>query len=595
LDLESSYLRLYEASQPISVAGWTAVTIDELAGKMDCTRRNAQFLIQRMKERGMIDWQPGRGRGNVSRIAFLQNPDALMLEKAQQMAGTGKLQLALGMLEDCGSLDMKERFYHWMGAQFGLQHLNGESDVLRFPFYRTVPDLEPMAVVRRSEMHIIRQIMDTLVEHAPGGDNLQPGLAHHWECDPEGKTWTFYLRKGVVFHHGKTFTADDVKFTFERMGKHDPEDWVTQNIRDICTDKPTRISFMLKEPNLIFAECIADERFSIVPADMEQLANKRDLTRLPVGTGPFRITENSEDRLVLQCHERYMNGRPFLDGVEMWIWPDYSEHLRALNEPAEVNQLLYFEAADLRSSDRQVSQLEEGSTFLAFNLAKPGVVRDDRLRQAIHLILDREKMIRELGGRRSKVSSGFRPHTDDSTSFRGFAPLNEARKLLHHSSYRGERLRLCTYEYESNERDAVWIQHVCKQWGIEIEIAVMPIRELARSQNRAEADMVYVGEVLGEEPTLSLMKMYRSDSGCIRSYLDPSLLDVIDSLLRQALMQTVQTERMALLHKVQEALKERYAVLFMYHSLQSVAYEESLNGMDLNAWGKIDYKKIWVK
>ena len=45
----------------------------------------------------------------------------------------------------------------------------------------------------------------------------QPQLATRWTADDQGKTWTFYLRPGVKFHHGKSLTAQDVVFTVERI------------------------------------------------------------------------------------------------------------------------------------------------------------------------------------------------------------------------------------------------------------------------------------------------------------------------------------------------------------------------------------------
>ncbi|NLI42371.1 MAG: ABC transporter substrate-binding protein, partial [Synergistaceae bacterium] len=50
-----------------------------------------------------------------------------------------------------------------------------------------------------------------------GASDLVPGLAESWEVTPDGKTYTFHLRRGVYFHNGEELTADDVVYTFDRM------------------------------------------------------------------------------------------------------------------------------------------------------------------------------------------------------------------------------------------------------------------------------------------------------------------------------------------------------------------------------------------
>ncbi len=61
-----------------------------------------------------------------------------------------------------------------------------------------------------------RQMFDTLVAHKPGTAQLEGGLAESWEHDPDGKVWTFKLRKGVKFHDGTPFNAAAVCVNFDR-------------------------------------------------------------------------------------------------------------------------------------------------------------------------------------------------------------------------------------------------------------------------------------------------------------------------------------------------------------------------------------------
>src|SRR3977135_3410449 len=64
---------------------------------------------------------------------------------------------------------------------------------------------------------------DTLLRSSPkDGQTIIPDLAQRWEISPDGKKYTFHLRKGVKFHDGADFTADDVKATYDRIA-HPPQ------------------------------------------------------------------------------------------------------------------------------------------------------------------------------------------------------------------------------------------------------------------------------------------------------------------------------------------------------------------------------------
>ncbi|UQZ36674.1 hypothetical protein C2I18_25950 [Paenibacillus sp. PK3_47] len=597
MEMGDYYLRLKKEFRHRKHGEWFPVTMGELSAAMDCTRRNAQFLVQKLKNNRYIDWKPGLGRGNISQLAFLRNAEELMLDRARNLAARGQISEALAHLASWEDESVHAEFRLWLGEQFGIQQKRSgeEADILRFPFYRPVPDLDPLQVIRRTEAHFIRQIFDTLVQYEPAEQCLKPGLAHHWEYEEDYRKWTFYLRKGVRFHHGKTLTAGDVQYTFQRIQQQrGVQDWLADSIQEMEILSSTRICFYLREPNALFAHFIATERFSIVPDDLEQRSLRRDFTRLPVGTGPFAISANNESVLVLEANERYYSGRPFLDRTEMWVWPNYEEVLPEGVQTDSELQLLYFEANSKGAADQTLYQLETGSTVLTFNLSKEGVLHDERIRQAVHLVLDRQRMILELQGKRQQTASGFVPG-DYDPMYTGGCSTNAARELLNASSYAGQVLELYTYEFFSNEEDVLWIKRECGKIGLKLNITVLPIRELHSAAHLDAADMIYGGEVLSDEPSITLIEMYRTPNGYIRSHLDPELRIAVDIMISEALREAELTQRMHILGKIERELKHRSNVLFIYHSLQSVGHDQSFQGMSMNAWGKINYKDVWVK
>ncbi|PQP88684.1 ABC transporter substrate-binding protein [Paenibacillus sp. AR247] len=376
------------------------VTMQELEDIWECTRRNAQLLVQKMKEQGLIDWQSGLGRGNTSRLVLVADAQELLLDKAKELALKGYVGEAFGLLHAHTDPLAESQFSDWLAGQFGAQKASDHKDILRFPFYRPVPDLEPLFVIRRTETHLIRQILNTLVEFDTTGHVIKPGLAHYWESDHGYTEWTFYLRKGVLFHHGKVMKAEDVQFTFQRFGQLNPPDWFMANVERVEVLSDTSVRFHLSEPNALFLHLLASERFSIVPKDLDRIAATRDIRRMPVGTGPFVIKENSDNGMILEANERYFQGRPMMDRIEIWVWPNYLEHLKPDRLQERDTQVLYFEPTGKKKTGTLLTRLEEGSTYLTFNLSRDGILHDVKLREAIHLAINREQMVKELGGKR---------------------------------------------------------------------------------------------------------------------------------------------------------------------------------------------------
>ncbi|MNI40875.1 Oligopeptide-binding protein AppA precursor [compost metagenome] len=397
----------------------------------------------------------------------------------------------------------------------------------------------------------------------------------------------------MLFHHGKRLNADDVKYTFDRIRQWNGADWLLRSVSEIEVLGAYSLRIVLRERNALFAHFIATERFAIVPGDLELLAARRDYARLPVGTGPFRIGSNTDSRLVLEANDHYFAGRPFLDRVEMWVWPNYEEELRERQAPKQA-QVLYFEALHKGEVGQTLNQLELGSSVLTFNLSIPGIVQDINLREAIHLALNREQLIHDLQGRRTRPSSGFDPNHYEF-AYAKDCSASAALERLQASAYAGEVLQLYTYEYFSNEEDVHWIQEACGRIGIHLELNVLPIGELFQAEVIVRADLIYAGEVLGDQPSITLLDMYRSNNGYIHNHLHPELRPRVEQLLSEALAEPDEDQRMTVLREVEHELKRCFNVLFLYHSLQEVGHDPTLHGISLNAWGKINYRDIWVK
>ncbi|MBS0241996.1 MAG: ABC transporter substrate-binding protein [Proteobacteria bacterium] len=162
----------------------------------------------------------------------------------------------------------------------------------------------------------------TLLRFAPGNfPNVVPDVAESWTASPDQLTYTFKLRPNVKFHDGTTLTSEDVKATYERIGK--PPKGVISNRKDslakvaaIETPDPLTVVFRMKEVNA----SAANEMFASPWNCIYSAARLKQDPNFPVknvmGTGPFKFVEH-----IAGSHwtgERFADyfrkDRPYLDG-----------------------------------------------------------------------------------------------------------------------------------------------------------------------------------------------------------------------------------------------------------------------------------------
>src|SRR5262249_2904480 len=150
-------------------------------------------------------------------------------------------------------------------------------------------------------------MFDNLIRHDPrdSGKTIIPDLAHSWEISKDGKTYTFFLRKGVQFHDGAELTAEDVKATFDRIAKPPagisiPRSTLFRAVSEINAKDPYTIEFKLAEPRpKSFIMPAIASGWNVIVRKKTLEDNNYNLKKLSVypGTGPFRTTRYVENEV----------------------------------------------------------------------------------------------------------------------------------------------------------------------------------------------------------------------------------------------------------------------------------------------------------
>src|SRR3972149_2720983 len=173
----------------------------------------------------------------------------------------------------------------------------------------------------------------------PGKDRAPaPDLAEKWEVSPDALTWTFTLRRGVKWHDGRDFTADDVKFTYDivinRRGRP-RRAGIHRTIKQVKVVNPTTVQFVLEAP---FASLpvVMGTNSGIIPRHAFQgitdpWTHDAFNKRAPIGTGAFKMKEYVAGSYVtLERNPNYFAGAPTIETITFKVLPDVNAQIAQL-------------------------------------------------------------------------------------------------------------------------------------------------------------------------------------------------------------------------------------------------------------------------
>jgi peptide/nickel transport system substrate-binding protein len=310
-----------------------------------------------------------------------------------------------------------------------------EGSILKVCVGSNINTLDP-AKTKIGEEYIVNFLVFSGLTEIETGGGIKPDLAESWNRSDDLKTWTFNLRKGVKWHHGREFDAQDVLKTVERILDPATGSVTRVNFQIIdameAPDDHT-IRFRLKAAYAGFADLFSDRQARIVPRDkLDTLASE------PIGTGPFRFKSfKPGDRIELvRFPDYFVPGVPKLDGVTLRIIPESAGEVAALesgdvdlvwNVPLE--SIPEFKNNPNLSIDSVPTSTWDG---IIMNCAMAPFT-DSRIRRAVLLAIDKPALVEfALNGygtpTHTMIPPGH-PFYNDEIKI-GSPDLDQARKLL---------------------------------------------------------------------------------------------------------------------------------------------------------------------
>ncbi len=384
-----------------------------------------------------------------------------------------------------------------------------------------VATLDPAIGYDWQNWSMIKSLFDGLMGYSPGTTELRNELASDYTISEDGLTHSFTLKDGIKFHNGRVITAEDVKYSLDRVTNPETrspgagffgmiEGFDTWNAGEgdglsgvkVIDDKTVEIT--LSRPDATFGHVMALNFASIVPKEAVE-ASGEDFGREPVGSGAFKLAEWSPgQRVVFERFDDYHRaGVPKLDQVTFEIGLEPTVALLRLQQgqadvpgdgipPAQFLQVM-------NNPAQAENVVEGGQLHTGYITLNTQMAPFDNLavRQAVNMAINKDRIIKIINGRAVPANQPLPPtmpgYADD---YEGYAyDPEKAREMLVEAGFAdGFETELYVMNVDPNPRIAQAIQQDLKEIGITAEIrSLAQANVIAAGGEADQAPMIWSG------------------------------------------------------------------------------------------------------
>jgi peptide/nickel transport system substrate-binding protein len=344
--------------------------------------------------------------------------------------------------------------------------------------------IDPVTIADAGGLLVLQQVAEFLCVDGPDLV-LRPALAESWKPNDTGTVWTFILRKGVKFHSGGEMKADDVVASIDRLADPANSSNALSVFNGILQKGATKkvddytVEFHLDAPNGNFPYMVSSDNYNavIIPASY-----KGDYEKSFDGTGPFKLEKYTPKvGASFVRNDDYWGSKALPDRTEFTFFADMQPQILALQggQVDIINQLPVLAGVGLLSDPNiEIISLKSVGHQQLHMRCDSDPFKDPRVRRAIALTLDRDKLVaglmrgRGVAGNDSPFASAY-PSTDPTVPQRK-QDIAQAKQLMEAAGAgKGFKVTLTTERYLEIPEYAQLIQNWVKEIGIELELNIL--------------------------------------------------------------------------------------------------------------------------
>jgi len=384
-----------------------------------------------------------------------------------------------------------------------------------------VSTLDPAIGYDWQNWSMIKSLFDGLMDYEPGTTVLKPDLAESYTISDDGLTYTFKLREGVKFHNGREMTADDVKYSLERVVNPATQSpgqgffWSIKGFDDVASGNATELSGVtvidpytvqieLSQPDATFLHVMAINFSFVVPKEVVEEYGA-DFGTHPVGTGAFKMTDWTLGQHVIfeRNPDYYDADLPRLDRIEFQVGQEPSVALLRLQRgevdilgdgipPAQFLEVMGSD--EWKDNVVEGGQLHTGYITMNTHMAP---FDNKQVRQAVNMAINKDRIVQIVNGRAVPANQPLPPAMPGyDPNYEGYAyDPEQAKALLAEAGFPdGFDTELYVMNTDPNPRIAQAIQQDLAAIGINAEIkSLAQSTVIAAGGEEDQAPMIWSG------------------------------------------------------------------------------------------------------
>jgi peptide/nickel transport system substrate-binding protein len=458
--------------------------------------------------------------------------------------------------------------------------------VLRVRIGSDVTGFDPAKLFNIENQTVCNQIYNGLVRYDYDRDNrILPDLAERWELSADGKTYTFFLRKGVKWHRGYgELTAEDVKFSYERVldpktaSRYRGEFKLVDRIEAV-DPHTVRIHLKAKYPGFLHKVAGYNQGFVISKRALEKLGDQH--TTNPIGTGPFVFESWSpKNQVVLVANKDYFEGPPKVDKIvlrliqeettaEIALQKGEIDIFYALQNPEVIKRLSKAPGVKVhrRVADHTIN--------MVINPTHPPLA-DPRVRRALAHAVNL-KALREafFEGLKNPPNWVLTTNFQESARDVGEWPHDpeKAKALLREAGYpNGFKVTFTTLALQPYDKIAVVLADDLRKVGLDVTVQVLERAAYIAARGAGTPHFVLTGVTGPPDPDQPLWNLLHSSS--FPPGMNTARYKAIDGILEAAQVELDRSKQLALYRKAQEQIREDVPVIPLYNDVVFAAARE---------------------
>lgn len=477
----------------------------------------------------------------------------------------------------------------------------GAGDTLIVANIYDAKSLDPIAITDMASAAVMYHVYDNLLAILPDA-TLEPRLALEWK-QLNDTDYAFKLREGVKFHNGEPFTAEDVKFTFERaMGPGGS--MVRSLVEDVAAVEVVddyNVIIKLKKPSASFLMSLGHSYSCILDKKTVESAGQ-DYGMNPVGTGPFAFVEwKKGDSVRLKRFDDFWGEKPKIPNLIFRSVTEPSTRVIELESGAVDISYVIAQNDMARVEENPKLKLLRGPntsiTYMGMNYEKEPFT-DVRVREAIASAIDAKGIYAAVWRGVGQVAAGPMPDSikyyDKEQKVRE-QDIEKAKRLLAEAGVKDLKVELWTNERKERVDMATIIQSQLEEIGVTVDIKVLEWGAYLDGLTKKQHDLFMLGWNSSiPDPDYALGGVLLSNMKGTQNFAyfdDPK----VDELLQKGRSTSDGPEREKIYIDVQRMVNELVPWVYLHNDEWVLAAQKYVQGFEVNPLGHHSLRKVYFQ